>query len=239
MGIATQIASVTALNLRTIPQRIGNSLVIVIGIAGVVGVLIAVLTVSSGFRQTIANTGRADRGLGIGNQVRLSDGEWTVVGVFSSGGDSHESELIADSGALLSAYRRNSFNSMTTVLASDQAFLAFKDSLMSDPTLIVDVWRENEYFAASSQPMNRILNLVAYGIGLIMAIGAIFGALNTMDFAVRTRRAEIGTLRHGLQRWRNHRFDPSRSTAAGAGRCVARDSDRVHRVRRSDDQHHR
>jgi putative ABC transport system permease protein len=298
MSIKTQIAAVTLLNLRTIPQRLGNSLVIVIGIAGVVAVLIAVLAVVSGFRQTISNTGRADRaivltrgatsesassiaresliaiasapgvasnaagkplvsaellamalltkkadgsdafvtvrgvgpeafgirremrlvegrmfqpglrelivgksaqiqfsGLTVGDRVRLSDGEWAVVGVFSSGGDSRESELFADSGSLLSAYRRNAFNSVTVQLASERSLASFKDALMQNPQLVVDIWREDEYFSSLSQPLNRVLKLIAYGIGFIMSIGAVFGALNTMHFAVRARSVEIATLR--------------------------------------------
>ena len=58
-----QILAITALNLRTIPQRLGSSLVIVIGIAGVVGVLIALLAMAEGFRSTLASTGRPDRAM--------------------------------------------------------------------------------------------------------------------------------------------------------------------------------
>ena len=53
-----QIAQITLVNLRTIPQRLGTSLVVVVGIAGVAGVLVSVLAMSEGFRHTLASTGR-------------------------------------------------------------------------------------------------------------------------------------------------------------------------------------
>ena len=63
MSLLTQIAAVTAMNLRSIPRRLGNSLVIVIGVAGVVAVLISVLAMSLGFRATVKGDARADRAI--------------------------------------------------------------------------------------------------------------------------------------------------------------------------------
>ncbi len=293
-----QILAVTEMNLRNLPQRMGISLVIVIGIAVTVAVLVSVLAMAAGFDKTLSNTGRADRaivlrggsnaelsstvsrdnaqtvldapgvkrdadgkpigspemvaivnlplkatgadanvtfrgvgrkafvmrpemklvegrmfqpavrelivgrsaqqqfrGLEVGSRLAFRDSDWTIVGVFDSGGDAHESELIADSETLLSAYRRNLFQSVTVMLESADAFTAYKDQLTTDPTLSVDVKREPAYYKAQSERLNKLLNFLAYWVGGIMALGAMFGTLNTMYSAVSARQLEIATLR--------------------------------------------
>ena len=293
-----QISAVTLMNLQNIPSRLGTSLVIVIGIAGVVGVLISVLAMAVGFSKALDNTGRPDRaivmrggstselgstisrdnaltildapgvrkdaagkpigtgdvilivdlpqkgsdsgvnvtlrgvgpqgfetrpeiklidgrmfqsavrelivgksaqaqfkGLEIGSHLALRDSEWTVVGVFESGGDAHESEILGDAETVMSAYRRNLFQSITVLLDNVAAFDAFKDALTTNPTLSVDVKREPEYYAGLSKTLKKILFFVAYVVGGIMAVGALFGSLNTMYSAVSARSVEIATLR--------------------------------------------
>ena len=298
MSLATQTLAVTALNLRSIPQRLGNSLVIVIGIAGVVTVLISVLAMSLGFRATIEGDAKTDRaivlsrdatteygsslsrenvatvmnaseikarcaltdqwclqviliapvarkrdqsdvnvtlrgvgeqyfvmrpelklvsgrmfragnqellvgaaargqfaGLEIGNAVRLQDGDWTVVGTFAGGNGSRESELIADAQTVMSAYKLDAFNSVSLMLESEGTLTRLSEALGQDPTLAVDIRTEPEYLASASSSVNRILRIVAYAIGSIMALGALFGALNSMHSAVAARTVEIATLR--------------------------------------------
>lgn len=134
-------------------------------------------------------------GVALGRQLNLHNGDWTVVGVFDSNGDSHESELMADAETVLSAYRRNLFQSMTVMLESTQSFDTFKDQLTTNPTLSVDVQRETDYFAAQSKELSKLLLYIAYVVGGIMAVGAVFGALNTMYSAVSSRSLEIATLR--------------------------------------------
>lgn len=294
-----QTTAITAMNLRSIPQRLGTSWVIVIGIAVTVAVLVSVLAMVAGFSKTLSNTGRADRaivlrggsnaelnstiprqntvtimdgagvkkdadnkpiasaemvavvalpqratntdanvtirgvgaqamelrpeihivagrmfqpavrelivgrsalaqfkGIDIGSHVAFRNTEWTVVGEFESGGDAHESELMGDVDTLASAFRRNDLlQSVTVMLDSPQAFDRYKDQLTTDPTLTVDVKREPEYYAEQSQQLNKLLNFLAYFVGGIMAIGAVFGALNTMYSAVSARSLEIATLR--------------------------------------------
>lgn len=298
VSLAAQIAAVTTTNLRHIPQRLGSSLVIVIGIAGVVAVLIPVLAMSIGFRATIRGDARPDRaivlsrastteyesslsrenvaiianaagirrgprneplvstevilvapvarkgdhsdvnvtlrgvgeqyfamrpelrivdgrtfragsqelvvgaaaqaqfaGLEIGNSLRLQDGDWTVVGVFAGGNGSRESEVIADAQTMMSAYKLNAFNSLTVALNSAGSFATFREALARDARLFVDVRAEPEYLETASSSVNRMLRLVAYAIGSIMALGALFGALNSMHSVVAARAAEIATLR--------------------------------------------
>jgi len=293
-----QIFAVTAMGLRGLPSRLGTSLVIVVGIAGVVAVMVSVLAMSFGFRKTVEGTGRADRaivlrggsdaelsssitreqaatilnapgiaraadgkpagsaeivvivalpsiqdgsdsnvtlrgigaeagtvrpevklidgrmfepavrelivgdsalkqfqGLSIGSHIAFRDSDWTVVGVFESNGDTHESELLADAETVQSAYRRNGFQSVTALLESPTAFDGFKDALTTDPTLTVDVLREPDYYASQTRQLTTILDFLGYFVGGIMAVGAMFGALNTMYSAVSSRSLEIATLR--------------------------------------------
>ena len=293
-----QIVAVTAMNLRSLPQRVGTAWVIVIGIAVTVAVMVSGLAMAEGFTKTLKGTARTDRaivlrsgsegelastisrentqtimdapglrkdatgrpiasaeavvivalpqkkdgvdanvtlrgigpnaltlrpemhlvagrmfkpavreiivgksalaqfkGLELGSRIAFRDSEWTVVGVFETGGDAHESELQGDVETVLSAYRRNLFQSVSVMLESAGAFDRFKAALTTDPTLKVSVERETDYYAAQSSRLSKLLNLLAYFVGGIMALGACFGALNTMYTAVSTRTREIATLR--------------------------------------------
>ncbi|HKE96616.1 MAG TPA: ABC transporter permease [Povalibacter sp.] len=292
-----QIAAVTAMNLRSLPQRFATSLVIVIGIAGVVAVLVSVLAMSTGMIRTLQNTGREDRaivlrngstselasalsmdavrlaadapgvrrnaegkpiasvetlrmvvahkkddaevhitlrgvgpmiaqvrpemkilegrmfnpavfeiivgkaardefkGLDIGSKFAARGVTWTVVGIYSSGGDSHESEIMADAETVNSADRRGGYQVVTALLDSPSSFQKFKDSLTSNPALAVDVFTEAAYLRERSKTISKVIGIIAYVVGSIMAVGAIFGALNTMYSAVSARVQEIATLR--------------------------------------------
>ena len=293
-----QLFAVIGMSLQTLPQRLGASSVIVIGIAGVVAVLVSVLAMGAGFRHTLADTGRPDRviilrggsdvelnsnltrtdvsiisnapglakdsngkavlsselvtvvnvpkrdtgtdanvtlrgvglkltevrpelevvsgrmfhpavreliagvgaarqfrGLGIGSRVHLRNADWTVVGTFTSNGDVHESELLADVDTVGSSLERNGYSSAVALLTSAAEFSRFKDALTTDPQLKVDVQREPDYYAAQSKQLTQIINVVGTTVAIIMAIGAMFGALNSMYSAVAARGLEIATLR--------------------------------------------
>ncbi|WP_230979433.1 ABC transporter permease [Steroidobacter gossypii] len=298
MKMFRQIGAVTGMNFRSLPQRVSTSLVVVIGIAGVVAVLVSVLAMSTGLIQTMENTGREDRaivmrngsiaetssaldrdsarlivdgagikrdaqgepilsaetmrilslrkkeddsevnailrgvgpklqqlrpelkivegrmfqpavteiivgksahaqfkGLNIGDVVTSRGANWTVVGIFETGGDAHESSLMTDAETLISIDKRGAFQSVTALLESPAAFQAFKDSLSSNPGLSVDVVREREYYQQQSKTLSTIISVIAYVVGGIMAVGAVFAALNTMYSAVSARLQEIATLR--------------------------------------------
>src|SRR6185503_4282913 len=298
MNLFRQIGAVTMMNFRSLPHRVGTSIVIVIGIAGVVAVLVSVLAVSTGMLETMEHSGRDDRAivlrngsasetgsamsrdaarlvqdaagvkrdsegkpiasaealrlmnlfrkedgaevnvavrgtgpqlaklrpevkiiqgrmfqpavtemivgkaanaefkdLNIGDKVRTRGATWTIVGVFTSGGDSHESGLMADAETLIAADQRGGFQSVTVLLESPAAFQKFKDALTANPALAVDVSREREYYRRQSETIGKVIYVIAYVVGGIMAIGAIFSALNTMYSAVSARLREIATLR--------------------------------------------
>jgi putative ABC transport system permease protein len=284
MNALAQIAAVSAMNIRALPQRIGTSSVVIIGITGLVKTLQVTgpddraIVVSSGssvelvsaltseetlaiadspgvnkdsdgralaspeslmvvnlFKRDGAEAGaplrgmtqagfavhpefkiisgrafrpglaelivgksaqRLYRGLDVGAQVKLRGTSWTVVGAFESGGSSHESELMADANSLNSAYQRGGASqSVLVVIDPRTGFDAFKDSVTTNPQLQVDVATEKAFGAQESDQISRILSIVAYVVGGIMAIGAIFAALNTMYSTVSARAREIATLR--------------------------------------------
>jgi putative ABC transport system permease protein len=293
-----QLFAVSLMNLQTLPQRIGASSVVIIGIAGVVAVLVSMLAMAAGFRHTLADTGRPDRviilrggsdaelnsnltrsdvdtignapglakdaqgrallsselvsvvnipkidtgldsnitlrgvglqlskvrpelkivdgrmfrpavreliagagaakqfrGLTSGSILHLRNADWTVTGVFTSNGDVHESELLADVDTVASSLERTGYSSAVGLLASPDDFSRFKDALTTDPQLKVDVEREPEYYAAQSKPLTTLITVVGNTVAIIMAIGAMFGALNSMYSAVDARAQEIATLR--------------------------------------------
>jgi putative ABC transport system permease protein len=150
-----------------------------------------------GLRELIVGSGAQAqfKGLDVGSHIALRGSDWTIVGAFDSNGDSHESELLADGETVLSAYRRNLYQSVIVRLESKDSFAAFKSSLTTNPQLSVDVMREHDYYAKQSQRMSNVLSFIAYVVGGIMAVGALFGALNTMYSAVSVRSREIATLR--------------------------------------------
>jgi putative ABC transport system permease protein len=293
-----QLWAISAMSLQTLPQRIGASSVIVIGIAGVVGVMISVLAMSAGFRHTLADSGRPDRiivlrggsdaelnsnitrteidtignapglaknsagkallsaelvtvvnvpkidtgtdanltlrgvgllstqvrpelrivsgrmftpavreliagagavkqfrGLAPGNVLHLRNADWTVTGIFESNGDVHESELLADVDTVGSSIERTGYSSAVGLLTDAAQFAPFKDALTTDPQIKVDVLREPDYYAAQSKQLTTTISVVGNTVAVIMAIGAMFGALNSMYSAVAARGQEIATLR--------------------------------------------
>jgi putative ABC transport system permease protein len=150
-----------------------------------------------GLREVIVGRGaqKEFKGLEIGDHVPLRNSQWEVVGVFESGGDVNESRVIADEATLMSAYGRTAASSVTVLLSSASAFDEFKEALTTNPTLSVSVERENDYYLRQSKNATTFFGFVATFVGGIMALGAVFAALNTMYSAVSTRVVEIATLR--------------------------------------------
>jgi putative ABC transport system permease protein len=135
-------------------------------------------------------------GLEVGSKIKVGRYEWPVVGIFSANGGVAESEIWTDAKVLQDAYHRgDSFQSVYVKLNSPGAFQEFKDSLTSNPQLSVKVVRQSEYYAEQSQTMTRLITTLGFLIAFLMAVGAVFGALNTMYSAVSTRTREIATLR--------------------------------------------
>jgi putative ABC transport system permease protein len=136
--------------------------------------------------------------------VDFAGGRWKVVGVFDAGGSSFDSEVWCDGHILAQVLKRpdNIFQSATVRLASPDTFQQFKDAVTSDPRMNVDVVREIDYYAKQSTTMTRLITVLGGLVAVIMAIGAVFGALNTMYSAVAERGREIATMRAlGFSSW--------------------------------------
>jgi putative ABC transport system permease protein len=294
----SQVGSLIWFNLRTIPQRKGSAIAAAVGIAGVVAVLVGVLSIAEGFRAAMAVTGpddvaivlrsgadnemtsglsreevrliadapgiartadgplasgelfvminlpkrstgtdanvtlrgversafdvrgdirivegrmfewgrdqvivgagaaRAFAGLEVGKTLQVGQSHWTVTGIFSGGGGAADSEIWTDAAVLQPAYHRgDSFQSVYVKLASPDAFDAFKDALTTNPQLKVKPQLLGEFMAEQSTFLATFIETIGKAIATLMALGALFGALNTMYSAVAARTREIATLR--------------------------------------------
>ncbi|HUS24791.1 MAG TPA: ABC transporter permease [Candidatus Binatia bacterium] len=293
------ILAITWMNLRNVGSRLGTSLVIVVGIAGVVGVLVSMLSMSRGFERTLAGTGSESRalllsagviselssgisrdavpliaslpgisrgadgqplvsaetmvitelkrpdppygalnvalrgvepaGLAMRREVKLAEGrwfqtglnevvagrgaqrqfggvavgtvlhfrgsQWTVVGIFESGGDAHESELWTDANTARNAFGRPGASSLLVQLESPAALAPLQAALKADPRFQLEAQSERHYYESQSQSFTDRLGVLTGILVTLMAIGALFGALNTMYSAVSARSREIATLR--------------------------------------------
>jgi len=151
-----------------------------------------------GKNEVIVGSGAAREfgGLDVGSTLKVGRYEWPIVGIFSANGGVSESEIWSDARVLQDAYNRgDSFQSVYVRLNSPGAFQAFKDSLTTNPQLSVKVVRQSEYYAEQSETITRLITTLGFLIAFLMAIGAVFGALNTMYSAVAARTREIATLR--------------------------------------------
>ncbi len=134
--------------------------------------------------------------LTVGSNIKFGSTDWRVVGAFSANGGLAESEIWCDSKILQAAYRRgNSFQTIRAKLDGTDGLKNLKAAISADPKLTLDAKLETEYMAEQSAPMATFIKSVGYPLAILMAIGAIFGAINTMYTSVAARTREIATLR--------------------------------------------
>jgi putative ABC transport system permease protein len=133
----------------------------------------------------------------IGKVVRFGGASWTVVGVFDAGGTAFDSEVWADGSSLAQAFQRPQgvFQSVTVRVPSPDQYRRLKDLLTTDPRLAVQLDREREYYERQSRVLTELLVMIGIGLGVVMAAGAVVGALNTMYSTVTERTHEIACLR--------------------------------------------
>jgi putative ABC transport system permease protein len=297
--VIAQIAGITATNLKTLPQRWAASLVVVLGMAGVVGVMVALLAMADGFQQTFRKAGRADRvivlrneqdngmasaierpqlpivldqpgfkkdtdgrplavaqkfmtselterrtgtlvgavlrgttdkvwkvfpeirivegraftpgkreavvgraalaefeELALGAEAPLANGSWAIVGVFEAPGTIYESEMLGDVEMVFPGYSiTGQYSSVIGVLESEAAFAAMSEAVKHNPQLSHIVKRETDYYTTLSNNVGAAMVAFGYAVAVIMALGALFAAINTMYAAVKARSREIATLR--------------------------------------------
>ncbi|MBZ5642929.1 MAG: ABC transporter permease [Acidobacteriia bacterium] len=137
------------------------------------------------------------RGLDLGDTIKFGGGTWKVVGVFDADGAAFDSEVWADAHVVSQVYHRpeNVFQSVTAHLTSPGALDTFKDALTADPRMTVEVDRERDYYDRQSQTLTTLIVVLGTIVAVVMGIGAVFGALNTMYSAVAERSREIATMR--------------------------------------------
>jgi putative ABC transport system permease protein len=144
-----------------------------------------------------ANAARAYAGLDLGASIRIGAGTWRIVGLFDANGSAFDSEIWADATVLNGSYQRppGVFQSVTTRLRSADDFPAFKAMLERDPRARLQAVREAEYYEAQSRTVTTLITVLGGLVAIVMGLGAVLGALNTMYSAVAERSREIAVLR--------------------------------------------
>lgn len=136
-------------------------------------------------------------GFDLNGTVLFGGTSWVIVGIFDAGGSAFDSETWCDANMLNQIYQRpqNIFQSVTVRLTSEDVFDSFKNAVTSDPQLTMSVEREIDYYAKQSENITILIKVLGFLVASVMAVGAIFGAINTMYSAVSARSVEIATLR--------------------------------------------
>jgi putative ABC transport system permease protein len=143
------------------------------------------------------NAASAYRGLSVGATLQLGGRPWAVVGSFDAGGSSFDSEIWCDANLLNAAYQRpvGLFQSVTARLTSGDALGVLERRFAADPRMRVRAERESDYYRKASQMMTTFIEVLGAMVALVMALGAVFAALNTMYSAVAERSREVATIR--------------------------------------------
>lgn len=134
------------------------------------------------------------RDTNIGDQLRFGQQDFTVVGHFGADGSAFESEVWGDSEMMMDVFRGPVYQSVVMRLADPAGFDALAARMAADPRLQVDVRREDRFFAEQAGFLTTVLRMIAFVVTGIMAVGAVFGAINTMDAMVAARTREIALL---------------------------------------------
>jgi putative ABC transport system permease protein len=158
--------------------------------------LVAGRMFQAGKRELIVGVGAQAmfRHMKIGDHVIMPNGKWPIVGSYATG-DTLDGQLIGDTETMLTALNRTAYNFILVRLASPDALNIFRKALTTNPALQVTVTRHSDWYKRVSDRATGLLAVLAYVVGAVMAIGALFGCLNTMYAAVSTRAREIATLR--------------------------------------------
>ena len=130
----------------------------------------------------------------VGDKLRFAGRDWDVVCQFSAGGSAFESEIWGENEQFMPVFRGEVFQSVSFRLKDPRSFDDAKRALEADKRVTVDVHRESSFYVQQSQLLGSILQFLAIVITSIMAVGAVFGAVNTMYAAVAGRTPEIAVL---------------------------------------------
>jgi len=134
--------------------------------------------------------------LGIGSSVRLQKHDWKVVGLFTSQGGAFESEIWGDADVMGPDFGRSGGSNSLSVRLKDGTDVAVLDRwIRSNPQMQLQALSEKKYYDDQAGPLAKVLRQLANFVAVIMGVGAVFGAMNTMYAVVAARTREIGTLR--------------------------------------------
>jgi putative ABC transport system permease protein len=150
------------------------------------------------FELTVGGNAReAYRGVAVGDEVKLGGTVWKVVGSFDAGGSAFDSEIWCDANLLNATYQRPTgiHQSVAARLIGDDRVAPLERRFAADPRMKVRVERETDYYRRASQQMTTFITVLGTLVALVMALGAVFAALNTMYSAVAERTREIATIR--------------------------------------------
>jgi len=150
-----------------------------------------------GLDEVVVGSRTADRfGLDVGSSVKIQKRDWQVVGVFSAAGSSFESEIWGDLNTMAEPLKRTGgYQSVTVRLADPTTLEAFKKTYEEDPQIQAQVKSERKFYEDQAGPTANALLGLAILVAVVMGVGAVFGAMNTMYALVAARTREIGTLR--------------------------------------------
>jgi putative ABC transport system permease protein len=150
-----------------------------------------------GLHEMIVGAGAARMfGFKVGDRIIMPDGEWPIVGAFSAGGGIIESQLISDAETVMSTVKRTTaFNSVLVGLENAESFDTFRDWLTSNPAVSLTAERQSDYYRLAARRLSGFFTAVACLVGVIMALGALFGSVKILRAAVDSRSREIATLR--------------------------------------------
>ena len=136
------------------------------------------------------------QGVEIGDEIPIQRPRWKVVGVFTAEGSAFESEIWGDYDVMGPAFLRGGGqNSLTVRLVDPSTRAKFNEDIQSNPQMQLQMDGERDYYASQSGPVSGPLMALAFFVSIVMGIGAVFGAMNTMYAIVAARTREIGTLR--------------------------------------------
>ena len=131
----------------------------------------------------------------IGDKIRFQQDEYTVVGIFAANGSAFESEIWGDVAVMGPAFGRgDGYETFTFRMKNPAQFATLKKELEADPRLQIQLKREKDFYAEQSEAFTGLITVVGIFITSIMAIGAIFGAANTMYATIGARTREIATM---------------------------------------------
>ena len=158
--------------------------------------IVAGRDIAPGAAEVIVGKRIADRfeGFHLGDRVRLNQRDFTVVGHFTAGGSGFESEVWGDNAVLMPVLRGDVFQSVTFRMKDPARFAALKKELEADPRLGVQLKRESDYYADLAGALATTMRVAGIFIVIIMAVGAIFAAMNTMFSSIGSRSREIATM---------------------------------------------